>query len=68
MSDAQFLVFNVAWIDVAISHLCDGGVFGTFIDWRGLPTVHAAATKPGLAPFNLIVWGKTNAGKGSLYR
>jgi DNA modification methylase len=68
MSDPEFLEFNIAWIETALAHLCDGGVFGSFIDWRGLPTVHAAATKLGLAPLNLIVWGKTNAGMGSLYR
>jgi DNA modification methylase len=39
-----------------------------FIDWRGLPTVHSAAAKLGLVPLNLIVWAKTNAGMGSLYR
>jgi hypothetical protein len=27
-----------------------------------------AATQLGLAPINLIVWAKTNAGMGSLYR
>src|SRR6202023_3398556 len=43
-------------------------MFGTFIDWRGLPTVHAAATQLGVTPINLIVWAKTNAGMGSLYR
>ena len=68
MSDAQFLEFDVGWIEACLPHLCDGGVFGTFIDWRGLPTVHAAAAKLGLQPLNLIVWGKTNAGMGSLYR
>jgi DNA modification methylase len=68
MTDAEFLSFNAAWIDAASSHLCDGGVFGTFIDWRGLPTVHTAAEQLGLAPLNLIVWAKTNAGMGSLYR
>jgi DNA modification methylase len=68
MTDAEFLGFNVAWIEAALPHLCDGGVFGTFIDWRGLPTVHSAALQLGLAPLNLIVWVKTNAGMGSLYR
>jgi DNA modification methylase len=68
MSAEQFLAFNLAWIEAAAGYLCDGGVFGTFIDWRGQPTVHAAATKLGLAPLNLIVWAKTNAGLGSLYR
>jgi DNA modification methylase len=68
MTDAQFLDFNIASIDAALPHLCDGGVYGTFIDWRGLPTVHAAATKLGLTALNLVVWTKTNAGMGSLYR
>jgi DNA modification methylase len=68
MSDVQFLGFNAAWIEAASDHLCDGGVFGTFIDWRGLPIVHTAATQLGLAPLNIVVWAKTNAGMGSLYR
>jgi len=68
MTDDEFLAFNIAWIEAAVSHLCDGGVFGSFIDWRGAPTVSAAAAKLGLTPLNLIVWAKTNAGMGSLYR
>ena len=52
----------------AIAYLCDGGLFGTFIDWRGLPTALAAAAQLGLSQINLIVWAKTNAGMGSLYR
>jgi hypothetical protein len=43
-------------------------VFGASLDWRGLPTVNSAATALGLTALNLIVWGKTNAGMGSLYR
>ncbi len=68
MSDAEFLGFNVSWMEAALLCLCDGGVFGTYIDWRGYPTVFAAAMKLGLDPLNLIVWTKTNAGMGSLYR
>ena len=68
MTAAEFLTFNLAWIKAALDRLADGGLFGTFIDWRGLPTVHAAATQLGLAPLNLIVWAKSNAGMGSLYR
>ena len=49
MSDAEFLAFNEAWMEAVLPCLCDGGVFGTFIDWRGLPTVHSAAAKLGLA-------------------
>jgi DNA modification methylase len=68
MTDAEFLAFNEAWMAAVLPCLCDGGVFGSFIDWRGYPTVHAAAIKLGLKPLNLIVWTKTNAGMGSLYR
>ena len=68
MSDAEFLAFNAAWMAAVLPYLCDGGVCGTFIDWRGSPIVHSAATKLGLVPLNLIVWAKTNAGMGSLYR
>ena len=68
MTDAEFLAFNEAWIAAVLPYLCDGGVFGTFIDWRGYPTVHSAAFKLDLKPLNLVVWSKTNAGMGSLYR
>ena len=68
MTDAQFLDFNQKWMDAVLPYLVDGGILGTFIDWRGLPIVHAAATALGLTPLNLVVWAKTNAGMGSLYR
>jgi DNA modification methylase len=68
MTDAEFLAFNEAWTAAVLPYLCDGGVCGTFIDWRGSPIVHSATTKLGLVPLNLIVWAKTNAGMGSLYR
>ena len=62
MSDAEFLAFNRAWIGVATEKLCDGGLIGTFIDWRGYPKVDAAALALGLTPINLIVWVKQTAG------
>jgi DNA modification methylase len=68
MTAAEFLAFNEAWIGTVLPYLSDGGVMGTFIDWRGYPTVFAAASKLGLMQLNLIVWAKTNAGMGSLYR
>jgi hypothetical protein len=68
MSSDEFLAFNQVWIEHAGRHLVEGGVMGTFIDWRGYPAVHAAATAVGLTPLNLVVWSKTNAGMGSLYR
>ncbi len=68
MSEAEFLAFNSGWMSAALPFLCDGGIFGTFIDWRGSSTVDAAALKLALNRINLIVWNKTNAGMGSLYR
>ena len=50
MSNAEFLVFNEGWMAAARPYLCDGGVCGTFIDWRGYPTVFAAASKICLIP------------------
>jgi DNA modification methylase len=67
MRDAEFRAFNAAWMGAGLRYLRDGGLFGTFIDWRGYPAVVAVAFKLGLAPFDLIVWAKTNAGTGSLY-
>jgi DNA modification methylase len=68
MTEAEFLAFNGAWVTVVLPYLCDGGVCGSFIDWRGFPTLHSAAAKLRLVPLNLIVWAKSNAGMGSLYR
>jgi DNA modification methylase len=68
MTDEDFAAFNTAWMETALSALVDGGLLGTFIDWRGYPTVCAAALALHLQPINLIVWAKTNAGMGSLYR
>jgi DNA modification methylase len=68
MSDADFGVFNTAWMQASLKFLTDGSLFATFIDWRGYATVYTAALQLGLTPLNLIVWGKTNAGMGSLYR
>jgi hypothetical protein len=55
MTPEEFLAFNAAWSEAALPFLCNGGVFGTFIDWRGAPTVSAAGARLGLTPLNLIV-------------
>ena len=68
MTDPQFLDFNQKWMDAVLPHLVDGGILGTFIDWRGWPIAQAAATDLGLTPLDLVVWSKTNADIGSLYR
>ena len=68
MSEAEYFAFNLAWMQAFLPVLADGAVLATFIDWRGYPVVHAAAARSGLMPLNLVVWNKTNAGMGSLYR
>jgi DNA modification methylase len=67
MCDLQFRDFNQKWMGAVLPHLIDGGILGTFIEWGGLPIVHAAATALGSTPLDLVVWAKTNAGTGSLY-
>ena len=68
MNPDDFRAFNERWMSAAIAHVVDGGIIGTFIDWRGLSTVHAAALQLWLSPLNLIVCSKSNAGMGSVYR
>ena len=68
MTEAEFRTFNLDWIGAALPYLVEGGVFGTFIDWRGLHVVQHAAAALALSPLNLIVWAKTKVGMGSLYR
>jgi DNA modification methylase len=46
----------------------DGGLLGTFIDWRDLPLAHAAATALGITPIDLLVWVNANAIPGGLFR
>ena len=48
--------------------LVDGGLCMAFIDWRGIQVMLESGEKAGFSLLNLVVWGKTNAGMGSLYR
>lgn len=48
--------------------LVDGGIFMSFIDWRSVESMLAAGREGGFNLLNLVVWAKTNAGMGSLYR
>lgn len=68
MSPNEFFRFNEDWISLAIDTLCNGGLLATFIDWRSLTNVTSAAQECGLQQLNLIVWEKTNAGQGALWR
>lgn len=68
MSRAEFEVFNAGWISVCLAVLMRGGLLATFIDWRSVAQVIQTAEALGLDLLNLIVWNKTNAGMGSLWR
>ena len=68
MTDFEFQDFNRSWMGACLPYVIDGGLLATFIDWRGLAHVQAAASSLKLAQLNLIVWSKTNGGMGSLYR
>ncbi len=48
--------------------LVEGGIFMSFIDWRSVESMLAAGRESGFDLLNLVVWAKTNAGMGSLYR
>ena len=39
VTEAEFQTFNLDLIGTALPHLAEGGVFGTFIDWRRLHVV-----------------------------
>jgi hypothetical protein len=68
MDRLEFAAFNRAWISTAASFLVDGGLFSTAIDWRNIDVIIAAGRDCGLDLINLVVWSKSNAGQGSLWR
>jgi DNA modification methylase len=68
LSPTNFRVFNKSYLNAALPFLCEGGLFGTFIDWRGYASIVTVAEELGLTPINLVVWAKSNGGLGSLFR
>jgi DNA modification methylase len=68
MTAETFSKFNLAWMTLAYRYLAEGGLLGTFIDWRGLLTVLLTAKQLGLEQLNLIAWVKDHPGLGSFYR
>lgn len=68
MSPEEFENFNRDWMKASYATLQDGGLFGTFIDWRSVELVIRVALSLGMSLINLIVWAKTNGGMGSLWR
>jgi DNA modification methylase len=68
MSSEEFFAFLVASLKVIFETTVDGGLAMLFMDWRGLKTLLSAGEAAGFTLLNIVVWAKTNAGMGSLYR
>lgn len=68
MTPEAFQAFLARSLGAAVAHSLDGALAFVFMDWRHLAELQAAARALGLDQLNLVVWSKTNAGMGSLYR
>ncbi|MFN3226065.1 MAG: DNA methyltransferase [Hyphomicrobiales bacterium] len=68
ISDEAFEGFLATSLGFMADATRDGGLLYVCMDWRGLSALDRAARRLGLHQANLIVWAKTNAGMGSLYR
>nr|QQZ51158.1 hypothetical protein JKL49_08520 [Phenylobacterium glaciei] len=52
----------------AAAYSLDGAIHFQCMDWKGYPTLVAAAAAVYSEQKNLIVWAKSNAGMGTFYR
>jgi DNA modification methylase len=68
MTPAQFLDFSRNWMSSAAQYSVDGSIHYICMDWRHLVEIITAGGEAYEELKNLIVWHKTNAGQGSLYR
>lgn len=68
MTQEEFRDFNRSWMEAALPFINDGGLLATTIDWRSIDVVLSAAKALDLALLNIVVWVKSNAGQGSLWR
>ena len=68
MSPADFAAFLRDGLAAALPHVVDGGLLASCIDWRSVDVLIGCGRDLGLELLNLIVWAKTNAGQGSLWR
>jgi DNA modification methylase len=68
MSPSDFIDFLTTTLAAAASVSRDGALHFVCMDWRHYPDL-ITATRPVYGDaLNLVVWVKTNAGQGSLYR
>jgi DNA modification methylase len=68
MSDAQFSTFCRNWMASAARFCANGSLAYICMDWRHLAQMQVAGSEVFTELKNIIVWVKTNAGQGSLYR
>ena len=64
MTDPQFLDFNQKWMEAVLPHLVDGGILGTFIDWRGLADRACSRNGSGVDPSRSGRMGKNERRHG----
>ena len=65
---AQFTKFLEESLSLLAEHSTDGAIHFVCSDWRHLGEMLAAGRRVYRELKNLVVWNKTNAGMGSLYR
>jgi DNA modification methylase len=68
MSREEFGTFSRQWLMASATHVVDGGLIATFIDWRSVELVLASGRELGFELLNLITWVKSNGGQGSFWR
>lgn len=68
MNESEFVAFLEAAIGRAIAFSENGSIHYWFIDWRHNYDLQRAARCQYSELKNILVWNKTNAGQGSLYR
>lgn len=68
MSRDEFEAFNATWMALCCTHLMEGGLLATFMDWRSVELVLKSARDLGLTLLNIVVWAKSNGGMGSVWR
>lgn len=68
MSRAEYVAFLAAALGNAVRVSMSGAVHFVCIDWRHVQDLIEAAKSVYGAYLNLVVWNKTNAGQGGLYR
>ena len=68
MSPAVFTTFLSDALSAAAAHSVDGALHYVCMDWRHMGEMQDAGDAVYGKLINLVVWSKTNAGQGSLYR